>query len=219
MKRAFFLLLPAVLLVFLFIAGCDDETNPQFSRIRVYPQCGVAPLQVDCLAIVSGGNESGDPTGGNNNLDIRWDFGDGGSGTTSINYHTYSEPGEYLVVATAEDPDGKTTSISQMVTVIADTLTVRASSDYDDLAVTVADTINFDLWASSCEIDPLEDDDYRNLIFEWQMNDGTDTVFQSRQPAYTFVTTGDYEVTLSVVYPALATTRRDTLAFSVTEAP
>ena len=65
MKRAFLLLLPAILLVFLAVAGCKDESLPSFTRILVYPDCGVVPLQVEGRAMASGGNESGDPTGGN----------------------------------------------------------------------------------------------------------------------------------------------------------
>src|SRR5210317_1318757 len=98
MKRALLLLLPASLLVFLAISGCNDESLPRFTRVRVYPACGIMPLQVEGLAIASGGNESGSPTGGNNNLEITWDFGDGTTGQTSLAYHTFTEARDYDVV-------------------------------------------------------------------------------------------------------------------------
>lgn len=229
MKRALLLLLPAVLLVFLSIAGCNDETEPTISRLRVYPACGVVPMPVEALAIATGGNESGDPTGGNNNLDITWNFGDGTTGgTTSIAYHTYQVPGNYTVVATAQDPDGKTTSMSQLVRVMADTLTVEASSNFPDGITTVNDTVRFDVRALSCDVDPDIDDDYRNLSFNWGMDDSffvylpDDTLhveyeFTNRRPTFLFDTAGTYEVTVSVTFPALATTRYDTVYLEVTD--
>ena len=228
MKRAFLLLLPAVLLVLLSIAGCNDETEPQFSRIRVYPACGVVPLQVDCLAVASGGNETGDPTGGNNNLVMSWNFGDGHSGgTTSVAYHTFTVPGQYTVVATATDPDGKTTSISQMVSVMADTLAIEASSNFDNNVATVSDTVRFDLMALSCDVNPDIEDDYRNLVFNWGMNDSffvytpEDTTqyeyqYSTRRPSFLFDEARTYEVIVSVTYPALATTRLDTIYMEIT---
>ncbi len=229
MKRALILLLPAVLLVFLSIAGCNDETAPTFARIRVYPDCGVLPLQVDCLAMVTGGDESGDPTGGNNNLSITWDFGDSTSGgETSLAYHTFTRTGDFTVTATATDPDGKTASISQLVHVMADTLAIGASSNFPGGAVTVNDTVRFDVLAQACAIDPLIDDDYRNLVFSWGMDDSflvytpDDTTlveyrFTNRQPVFQFEDPGTYEVTVSVMFPELASIRHDTLFFEVTD--
>ncbi len=227
MKRALLLLLPAVLLVLLSIAGCNDETNPQISRIRVYPACGVVPLQVDALAIATGGNESGDPTGGNNNLEITWNFGDGGGGNTSLAYHTFNIPGDYNVIATAKDPDGKTTSATQLVRVMADTLAIEATTDFPAGIATVNDTVHFDLRALSCDVNPDVEDDYRNLIFNWGMDDSffvytpDDTTqyeytFTTRRPQFQFSTPGTYEVVVSVTYPALATTRHDTIYLDVT---
>ena len=213
MKRALLLLLPASLLVFLALAGCDDESKPAFTRVRVYPDCGVTPLLVDCLAIVSGGNESGDPTGGNNNLEIKWDFDDGTTSQTSITYHTYTTPGDYLVTITATDPDGNRATATYPVRVFPDTLLVEASSDFADGAVTTADTVHFTMRASSCDIDPDVEDDYVKMNFRWLM-DGHE--FNGRTPSYQFPAPGDYDVFLSVFYPELAVVRRDTLQFTVT---
>ena len=229
MKRAFLPLLPAVLLVFLFIAGCNDETEPKFSRIKVYPECGVAPLQVECLAMATGGNESGDPTGGNNNLSIKWDFGDNSSSSnTSVAYHSFVDPGHYTVIATAEDPDGKTTTISQMVRVMADTLAIEASHNFANFVVTTNDTLQFDVHALACDIDPEIDDDYRNLVFHWGMDefytiivddDPVDVEYQysSRNPSFQYTVPGNYNVIVSVSFPGLATTRHDTLNIEVVD--
>ncbi len=85
MKRACMLLFPA-LMILAVVVGCVDESKPTFTRVRVTPQCGVVPMDVEGYAILSGGNETGDPLGGNNNLEVKWAFGDGGTGNTSISY-------------------------------------------------------------------------------------------------------------------------------------
>ena len=217
MRRALSLLLPAVLLVLLAVAGCDDESNPKFSRIEASPTCGVAPMPVEFRAVATGGNEIGDPTGGNNNLEINWNFGDGGTGQTSVAYHTFQDPGVYTVIATANDPDGGNASISQEIVVYGDSLFIEASSNFPDGAITVNDTVRFNIMAESCQIHPDVEDDYRNLVYDWEMNDGTGTVFTSRNPRYSFSTAGNWDVTVNVSYTALAITRRDTLHFTVTD--
>jgi PKD repeat protein len=216
MKRAFLLLLPAVLLVFFATTGCNDESTPRVARITVYPACGVAPLQVDCRTEVTGGNEAGDPTGGNNNLEIAWNFDDGGTSNTSIAYHTFASEGEYQVRVTATDPDGKTATAFQMVTVYADTLKVQASDNVGGVA-TVNDTVYFGLRAESCFIDPDNDGDYRNLTFSWAMNDTSGAVYSSRNPRHSFSYARLCTVTVAATFPALSVTRRDTLIIDVVE--
>lgn len=213
MKRAFLLLLPAVLLVFLGIAGCNDSSLPTFTRVRVYPSCGVVPLQVEGLAIASGGDESGSPTGGNNNLEISWNFGDGTTSQTSIAYHTFNEPGEYTVVVSATDPEGNVAASSYPVTVLADSLNIVAFSNFTDGMAAVTDTILFSLLAEACDIDPLVEGDYVKMEYLWTMEDQT---FTGRNPMYQFSTPGEYQVFLAVTYPTLAVTRHDTLDFTVT---
>lgn len=217
MRRAILLLLPAVLLVLVALTGCDDESKPRFARIEASPKCGVAPMAVEFRAMATGGNEGGDPTGGNNNLDVTWDFGGDGTGSTTVSYHTFEAPGVYMVTATANDPDGSTTSISQEVVVKRDALDITASSDFPGGAVTVNDTIHFDLRADACAIDPDVEDDYRNLVFDWSMNDDSGTVFTNHRPRYTFDTPGTYAVTVAVSFTEMAVTRWDTLVFEVTD--
>lgn len=220
MKRACLFLLPAALLALcLPLGGCNDESKPAFTRILVTPACGVAPLQVEAYAIVSGGNEGGDPTGGNNNLDVTWDFGDGHAGTTSLAYNQFSLPGSYEVVATASDPDGNTASARYFVTVLADSLMVSALSDFPLGTVTTNDTIRFDVQAESCDIDPDSPSDYVKMIFRWEMNDAGMNIYEKKAPAFRYAAAGEYDVYLTVTYPAWAVTRRDTLHFTVTEPP
>lgn len=213
MKRALLLLLPASLLVIMAISGCNDDSLPAFTRVKVNPNCGVVPLQVEGIAIASGGNETGSPTGGNNNLEINWSFGDGGTGSTSLAYHTFTEPGEYSVVVTGTDNDGNKTSATYPVTVLADTLNISAFSNFPTGAVATTDTVQFGLWADACDIDPDVEGDYVKMSYRWLI-DGS--IFNGRQPQYQFTNPGDYSVYLAVTFPALSVTRHDTLEFTVT---
>jgi PKD repeat protein len=214
MKRALLLLFPALLLAFAGLSGCDDESKPAFTRLTVYPDCGVMPLQVEGLAIVSGGNESGSPTGGNNNLEIQWNFGDGGSSQTSIAYHTFEGAGEYLVQVTATDPDGNKATASYPVTVYADSLFIEALSTPAAGTVPVNTVVSFDVTAESCDIDPMVEGDFVKLAYRWDFGD---RVFNDRQITRRWTTPGTYEVFLAVTDPALSVTRRDTLVFTVTD--
>jgi len=218
MKRACVLLLPAMLLIVLATSACNDESQPIFTRVRVTPVCGVAPLNVETFAAVSGGNESGDPLGGTNNLEIAWNYHDGGSGRTSINYHQYLEAGEYEITVTATDPDGKTATSSVPVTVMTDSLVISATSDPEAGEITAGQTVQFGLTASSCDIDyPAAEGDAVKMSFRWDIGDTNNTVYSGPTPQYTFNATGEYDVQLTVTYPAQAVTRRAVLHFNVTQ--
>jgi hypothetical protein len=213
MKRACLLLLPVMLMLILAASGCNDDSKPVITRIRVTPTCGVAPMVVDAFAAVSGGNESGDPMGGTNNLEMAWSFGDGATGSTAISYHEYTAPGQYDVTVTAKDPDGNTATASVPVTVLSDTLVVTASSDFPDGNVSTADRVQFAMSALGCDIDfPSVLGDSVKMIFRWEIA-GVDTFFGAG-PLVQFAVAGDYDVNLTVNYPAQAVTRRTQLQFS-----
>lgn len=217
MKRACLLLLPAMLLIALAATGCNDESKPQFTRVRVTPACGVAPMQVEAYGVASGGNETGDPLGANNLLEMVWNFGDGGTGNTTISYHRYEEPGVYTVTVTAKDQDGNTTSTSVPVTVLADSLVIEASSDIAGGSVAVNQPIKFDVSALACEINfPTVPGDSVKMIYRWEMGDDEDTIFTGSGPTFGYDTPGDYVATVYVTYPATAVTRSASLEFTVT---
>ncbi|MEN8005677.1 MAG: PKD domain-containing protein [Candidatus Krumholzibacteriota bacterium] len=223
MKRACMLLVP-VLMILAVVTGCsDDESLPTFTRVRVSPSCGVVPMDVEGYAILSGGNETGDPLGGNNNLEVKWAFGDGGTGNTSIAYHTYQAPGNYTVTVTGSDPDGQTTSATYPVTVLPDSLVIEAGSNFPDGACTCLDTVRFNIVAESCDIDyPTVLGDSVKLEFNWDMGDmgGVDnTTYNGVAPEFRFRTPGVYDVEVAVFYPAWAVERRQTLTFTVASAP
>ena len=219
MKRFCLLLIPAALLVLFFVSGCKQDTKPAITRLTLTPLCGVMPLQIEGYVAVSGGNETGNATGGTNNLEISWTFGDGHIGTTSRAFNTYADAGDFNVVVTATDPDGNSASSSMPVRVLADSLLVEASSNFPAGSVTTADTVQFDLRAESCDIDPDNAGNYAKIFFKWRMNDAAGTVFTGRAPRFRFTESGEYDVTLAVNYPFWAVVRRDTLHISVTDAP
>lgn len=207
--------------------GCNDTSKPRITRINVSPACGVAPVEVSATAYASGGDETGDPLGGNNNLDMSWNFGDGGTGATSVAYHTYRVPGEYNVIVTATDPKGETTSASVPVTVLPDSLVISVSTNFPDNNPTTADVVRFDATAYTCGVDyPTVPGDAVKLAFRWEMNDPAHRVFTAAQPGFQrtpegdngfrFTTPGEYDVRVRITYPAWAVTRHTSVHLTVT---
>jgi hypothetical protein len=220
MKRACMLLVPALLLLAL-AAGCqdDDKSLPRFTRLRVSPACGVAPMAVEGYAIISGGNETGDPMGSNNNLAISWNFGDGGTGSSTIAYHTFNTDTDttYTVTVTGRDPDGNTATASVPVTVYTDSLVIQAGSDFPDGNVTTDQIIHFNIAAETCDIDfPTVLGDSVKMVFKWEMGDAENHEYKIPAPEFRYDIPGQYEVNVSVFYPAWAVLREQTLTFNVT---
>ncbi|MFO7610587.1 MAG: PKD domain-containing protein [Candidatus Krumholzibacteriia bacterium] len=216
MKRTILILAAGVLL--LAAAGCKDENKPVITRIFASPACGVAPLQIEAYGVASGGNETGEATGGNNNLEFRWDFGDGATGSTAISYHTYRVPGEYTVSLRVEDPDGESAVRSVPVVVYADSLFVEATSSATG-PVTTADTVSFDYRSGTCGVDADSESDRSSYLEQrWLMHDPGFTgggVYRGPTPRHTFSAPGTYDVELIVTYTGWAVTRRDTVTVVV----
>lgn len=216
MKRT--ILIPAALLVLLAVAGCNDESKPAITRMFVSPACGVAPLQVEAYGIASGGNESGSATGGNNNLEFSWNFGDGTTASTTVAYHTYGVPGEYTVTLRVEDPDGESAVRTLPVVVVADSLRVEATSSATG-PVTTADPVTFDYRAGTCGVDADSESDRASYLTQrWVMHDPGFTgggVYTGATPTHTFSAPGTYGVELVVTYTGWAVTRRDTVTIVV----
>lgn len=127
------ILIPVLLLglTTALLVGCgDDETlKPVITRIEANIDCSYAPVDVQFVAFVSGGDPSADPTGANTNLTLTWDFDDGGTGSGSIISHRFLEPGDYEIFATVTDDDGDSDRTSIMIELLPDSLFVVASND------------------------------------------------------------------------------------------
>jgi PKD repeat protein len=219
----------AVLSLALLAAGCKEDSKPRITRMKVTPACGVAPVSVVATAYASGGDESGSPLGGNNNLEMAWQFGDGGTGATSVAYHTYTAAGEYDVLVTATDPAGETASASVPIVVLPDSLVVEVATNFPGNDPTTDDVVRFDATVYTCGVDyPTVPGDAVKLAFRWRMNDTAGRVFTEAQPGRQTTPEGDpgvrftepgvYDVELTVTYPAWAVTRHRTIQLTVSPA-
>lgn len=217
MKRLILLTLASLAILFVCVGCSEDESEPVITRIVVTPECGVADLRVDVFGAASGGDESGPATGGANNLEYSWDFGDGTSASTSIAYHVYDTPGEYTVRLSVKDPDGKSATAERFVTVIGDSMTIEG--EFSPAAPSVGEQVSFDFRAMSCAIDPDTPGDYRNLVQSWYVVNpaGTDTfaTYLGKDPTHTFLAPGTWTVHLQVSFPAWAVVRKDVLTIDV----
>ncbi|MBK8165960.1 MAG: PKD domain-containing protein [bacterium] len=221
----------AALSLALLAAGCKEDSKPRITRMNVTPVCGVAPVSVVATAYASGGDESGSPLGGNNNLEMSWQFGDGGTGSTTVAYHTYTEPDEYDVIVTATDPAGETASATMPIVVLPDSLVVAVTTNFGDpvagpIEVDTDDVVRFDASVYTCGVDyPTVPGDAVKLAFRWRMNDTAGRVFTEAQPGrqvtpegdpgVRFTEPGEYDVEMTVTYPAWAVTRHRTIHLSV----
>jgi hypothetical protein len=201
-----------VALAALLVASCSQENKvPYFTRFDTSGNCGVAPFRVDFYAIAKP-----DPTGGNLYLDFNWDFGDDtlASGS-SIVYHTYHVPGEYLVRVKVTDDNGDSDTDTVTIHVRADTLSIFPSSVPVQTATT-ADTVQFDVKANACGFDP-DTGDYNQFLYEWRMDNAAHTVYRGRRPRHQFLATdiGTRHITVRVSNPALDIVRRDTLILEI----
>jgi len=217
MKR---LILPtlALLTILAVYTGCtENENEPVITRLHVAPQCGVAPVRVDVYGAASGGDESGPATGGANNLEYTWNFGDGTTSNTTIAYHVYETGGEYTVRLTVKDPGGKSDTDTVHVSVIADSMTIEATAT--PATSSPGERVVLDYRAISCAIDPDLAGDYRNLVQRWTLartsTGDTIVVYDGKEPSHTFGSAGSYTAYLQVAFPAWSVVRRDTLYIDV----
>ncbi len=129
--RKSLLLITLAALTALVFAGCGDEEDlaPVLTRVQASAECGVAPLDVQFLAIASGGNQLADPTGGNSYLNYDWDFDDGSTGNGSITSHTFASAGLYEVSIDVTDDDGDHARLVIPVEVRADSMVLTTTPD------------------------------------------------------------------------------------------
>ena len=130
-KRQLFLLIAVSSILFVALTGCDetDELSPVLTRVEANIECGYAPMDVQFVAIASGGNPVADPTGGNAFLNYDWDFGDGDTETGSVTHHIFDVADTYEVKILVTDDDGDAVTESLFIEVRADSMIVTTSPD------------------------------------------------------------------------------------------
>ena len=200
------------------LAGCDEENKePYITVLKTSGDCGVAPFLVEFYAAASGGDELDDPTGANLRLDIRWDFGDETGATgSSLVFHSYPHPGEYLARVTVEDKDGDSATATRLITVQPDTLNIWTTAEPGPGPIAAGVPVQLNVFAESCEFDP-DEGNYGRYLFRWRVDTTPAVVYTGRSPVHSFTAAqpGTRIVTVSVEDPRLAVVRRDTLVYEV----
>lgn len=220
MRTRICILLPVLLVIGLAIGCGDDPSKPTITRLYASETCGVAPLRVDFRGDAAGGEPLSDPSGSNNWLKFTWDFGDGTviDDGTSIAYHEYDEPGEYVATIVAEDDAGERASRSIAIEVKADSLAIAAFSRVGDNITDAARTcepVTFFITAEACDFDPVNDSTDR-YVHRWQTAGSS---YRSAEPVHFYTTDdiGEQMVTLRLEDPVRSVTRTDTISVAVTE--
>jgi PKD repeat protein len=220
MRKRICILLPVLLVIGLAIGCGDDPAKPTITRLYASETCGVAPLRVDFRGDATGGEPLSDPSGSNNWLKFTWDFGDGTviDDGTSIAYHQYDEPGEYIATIVAEDDAGERASRSIAIEVKPDSLIIEAFSRVGDNITTSARTcepVSFFITAEACDFDPVNDSTDR-YVHRWHTAGSS---YRGANPVHFYTTDdiGEQMVTLLLEDPVRSITRADTITVNVTE--
>ena len=177
-------LVVAFVIAGLSLGGCPASTTsdgPVTAKITYSASSGDAPLQVAVAGTDSVSKNAGA-------LTYAWDFGDAITATGESAYHTYQNPGRYLLTLTVTDSTGATGT---------DVLEVRVRGG-GAVAVIAADvtsgpkslTVHFDGSQSTATDDTVHD-------YYWDFDDGATS--RDKAPTHTFTAEGDFNVTLKVV--------------------
>ncbi|MCX9079804.1 MAG: PKD domain-containing protein [Candidatus Methanoperedens sp.] len=135
---------------------------------------GVAPLTVQFTSQVSGDLHS-----------LVWDFGDGLSGSDTHPVHTYLTPGQYPVTLTVTGMDGSLHTAQTVIDVTAPVRPVSAAFITDVTGGEAPLTVTF-----TSQVDG----DLHSLV--WDFGDGLSG--SDTHPVHTYLTPGQYPVTLTV---------------------
>jgi PKD repeat protein len=139
-----------------------------------------------------------------------WTLTDGGAVTMYgvAPTHIFAEPGVYVVTLTVTDIDDNTDMDTVTITVLD--VTEPVANAGLDQTVPEGSIVNF---VGSASLDNVA-----ITVFEWTFVDGSNTIILTgATPSYTFVSIGDYEVTLTVL-DAAGNSDADTMWVHVTDA-
>jgi PKD repeat protein len=226
MRKIVTSLLAMVLVALVLLSGCEKEDlKPYITRLVTSGNCGVAPHDVEFLAIVSSGIETSDPTGANMWHTMTWDLGDGTQASGSKVYHTYAQPGTYVVEVVARDEDGDEARAATTIAVTADTLLIEPAPtlDGDPIAsgatvIAGRDVLSLAINAETCGLDSDVDSEYSRFIIEWLPPNGSPVFGQNTDFVFAVTLTDTQWIHLTVRDPGLAVSRRDSIFF-VMETP
>ena len=173
-----------------------DADSAPMVQVSADPRAGVAPLQVNLTALVSGGNGE---------LAYAWDFGDGKvASTATVPAHAFAAAGVYPVVLTVTDADGDVGSDLIEIAVGTDDVPAVAVSAVPQSGVSPLD-VQFEAFPGGGN---------GPLTFEWDFGDGDSS--RLPHPPHTFETVANQDFTAMVtVTDEDGDTASDTVVVSV----
>ena len=179
MRKAF------IIAVLVFMPGCLDTTPEELSGVEIQLPLG-SVIEGDSASFAVAGKKP-------NGAKYLWDFGDGSGGTGEKAQHIFAEEGQYTVVLTVVDGEGRIGMASENIEILHRNEFPIASlySTYNDKGQTVKvnSLVLFDGGSSS-------DPDGDVLTFEWDFGDGS--TGEGMRPNHFYETVGNFTVTLVV---------------------
>ena len=179
MRKAF------IIAILILMPGCLDTTPEEISGIQIQLPIGSIIEGDSAIFAVSGQKPNG--------AKYLWDFGDGSGGTGENVQHIFVEEGQYTIVLTVVDAEGRIGVASENIEILHRNEFPIASlySTYggEGQSIKVNSLVLFDGGSSS-------DPDGDVLTFEWDFGDGNTDV--GIRPNHFYETVGNFTVTLVV---------------------
>jgi PKD repeat protein len=157
--------------------GCFDSAPPApATSFSCTPTQGLSPLTVNCKD-----SSSNSPTGWS------WDFGDGSKSTDQNPTHLYTQSGIYTVGLTASNDGGSSTAtVPNYINAVDPS---RAANFYGTPRSGVA------------PLDVQFNDSSLGSPVSWNWDFGDQSESIEQNPKHTYITTGNYSVTLAIMLP------------------
>ncbi len=166
--------------------GTDD---PECGQANTAPVCDAGgPYSGETGETINfDGTGSFDPDGGS--VSFNWSFGDGGTGNGATPTHVYNSAGDFTVVLTVTDNEGRARVCQTTANIQSSNQAPICDAGGPYTAGFFGQPVNFD---GSGSFDP----DGGNLTFNWQFGDGSSAGGQN--PTHTYADPGVYNVTLNI---------------------
>ena len=174
-----------VVAILMLMPGCLDTTPEEISGVQIQLPIG-SIIEGDTATLMASGQR---PVGAK----YLWDFGDGSGGTGENVQHIFVDEGQYTIVLTVVDEEGRIGIASENIEILHRNESPVASlySTYggEGQNIKVNSLVFFDGGSSS-------DPDGDVLSFEWDFGDGN--TGEGIRPNHFYDTVGNFTVTLVV---------------------
>ena len=174
-----------IVAILMLMPGCLDTTPEEISGVQIQLPIG-SVIEGDTAILMASGQK---PAGAK----YLWDFGDGSGGTGENVQHIFVDEGQYTIVLTVVDEEGRIGTASESIEILHRNESPVASLDStyggEGQNVKVNSLVFFDGGSSS-------DPDGDVLSFEWDFGDGN--TGEGLRPNHFYDTVGNFTVTLTV---------------------